>query len=194
MEKYKHLLPSIAGSSISESVIKKKYGLDATNVGDEYGFAPNIQENKEVLNCLRQQLLKLDTPERLSLGAEANGTEENPSATVSEHVDALLEAARYNDIDVVNSLAAIGVSLNSKDEEGRKALHMASANGNVNIVNYLISNNVVVNILILARAEVSSLNSHVRTPVDEAAIGGKMDVIDAINIAVAQMELTRTSV
>ncbi|KAL4584439.1 hypothetical protein LXL04_009040 [Taraxacum kok-saghyz] len=43
-------------------------------------------------------------------------------------------------------------------------------------------------------AEVSSLNSHVRTPVDEAAIGGKMDVIDAINTLVAQMELTRTSV
>jgi len=25
-----------------KSVIKKKYGLDATNVGDEGGFAPNI--------------------------------------------------------------------------------------------------------------------------------------------------------
>ncbi|GKD20020.1 enolase, partial [Tanacetum coccineum] len=27
-------------------VIKKKYGQDAMNVGDEGGFAPNIQENK----------------------------------------------------------------------------------------------------------------------------------------------------
>lgn len=26
-----------------KSVIKKKYGQDATNVGDEGGFAPNIQ-------------------------------------------------------------------------------------------------------------------------------------------------------
>lgn len=26
-----------------QSVIKKKYGQDATNVGDEGGFAPNIQ-------------------------------------------------------------------------------------------------------------------------------------------------------
>jgi len=25
-----------------KNVIKKKYGLDATNVGDEGGFAPNI--------------------------------------------------------------------------------------------------------------------------------------------------------
>ena len=28
---------------IFQSVIKKKYGQDATNVGDEGGFAPNIQ-------------------------------------------------------------------------------------------------------------------------------------------------------
>lgn len=28
-------------------VIKEKYGQDATNVGDEGGFAPNIQENSE---------------------------------------------------------------------------------------------------------------------------------------------------
>lgn len=30
-----------------KSLIKKKYGIDATNVGDEGGFAPNIQENAE---------------------------------------------------------------------------------------------------------------------------------------------------
>lgn len=30
-----------------KSVIKKKFGLDATAVGDEGGFAPNIQDNKE---------------------------------------------------------------------------------------------------------------------------------------------------
>lgn len=28
-----------------QSVIKKKYGQDAINVGDEGGFAPNIQVN-----------------------------------------------------------------------------------------------------------------------------------------------------
>ncbi len=30
-----------------KSVIKKRYGLDATNVGAEGGFAPSIQDNKE---------------------------------------------------------------------------------------------------------------------------------------------------
>lgn len=37
-----------------KSVIKAKYGKDATNVGDEGGFAPNILENNEgeTLTCL----------------------------------------------------------------------------------------------------------------------------------------------
>uniref|UniRef100_A0A671XL94 phosphopyruvate hydratase n=1 Tax=Sparus aurata TaxID=8175 RepID=A0A671XL94_SPAAU len=35
-----------------KNVIKKKYGQDATNVGDEGGFAPNILENKEE-DCLQ---------------------------------------------------------------------------------------------------------------------------------------------
>lgn len=30
-----------------KAVIKAKYGLDACNVGDEGGFAPNIQDNME---------------------------------------------------------------------------------------------------------------------------------------------------
>ena len=37
-----------------KKVIKKKYGLDATGVGDEGGFAPNIQDNVEGLKLLEQ--------------------------------------------------------------------------------------------------------------------------------------------
>ncbi|KAI3826145.1 hypothetical protein L1987_00190 [Smallanthus sonchifolius] len=45
---------SHAGNKLAmQSVIKKKYGQDATNVGDEGGFAPNIQENKEGLELLK---------------------------------------------------------------------------------------------------------------------------------------------
>jgi enolase len=36
-----------------KKVIKKKYGQDATNVGDEGGFAPNIQDNKEGLELVK---------------------------------------------------------------------------------------------------------------------------------------------
>lgn len=35
-----------------KSVIKEKYGQDATNVGDEGGFAPNIQDSREGLDLL----------------------------------------------------------------------------------------------------------------------------------------------
>ena len=41
-----------------KSVIKKKYGQDACNVGDEGGFAPNIQDNKEGLDLVVEAIEK----------------------------------------------------------------------------------------------------------------------------------------
>lgn len=38
--------------------IKSRYGLDATAVGDEGGFAPNILDNKEALNLLTSAIEK----------------------------------------------------------------------------------------------------------------------------------------
>ena len=38
--------------------IKNRYGLDATAVGDEGGFAPNILDNKEALNLLKSSIEK----------------------------------------------------------------------------------------------------------------------------------------
>ncbi|KAK6916131.1 Ankyrin repeat, partial [Dillenia turbinata] len=103
-------------------------------------------------------------------------------------------AARYDDIDDVESLASAGISLDSKDSEGRTAFHMASANGHLDVVEYLISSRVDVNASNLEKntpLHWACLNGHVeRTPLDEAVSGGKMDVIDAINTAVAQVELT----
>ncbi|CAL5425436.1 unnamed protein product [Camellia sinensis] len=180
------------------------------------------------------------------MGAEANAAEQTPVETTPENVEALLEAARYDDIDDVTNLASAGISLDSKDSQGRTgtssevhsktilceevlpnksigpqlqstSLHMASANGHLDIVDYLIRNGVDVNAsnvekntplhwaclnghievvknLILAGASVSVLNSHERTPMDEAVSRGKMDVIDAINTAVTQVELSSASV
>ncbi len=39
-----------------KSIIKKKYGQDATNVGDEGGFAPNIASNPEGLDLVNQAI------------------------------------------------------------------------------------------------------------------------------------------
>lgn len=41
-----------------KAVIKGKYGVDAVNVGDEGGFAPNIQDNKEGLELVKQAVIK----------------------------------------------------------------------------------------------------------------------------------------
>ena len=39
-----------------KNVIKKDFGLDATAVGDEGGFAPNIQNNKDALQLIRKAI------------------------------------------------------------------------------------------------------------------------------------------
>lgn len=41
-----------------KNVIKAKFGLDATSVGDEGGFAPNIQSNKEALCLITDAIAK----------------------------------------------------------------------------------------------------------------------------------------
>merc|ERR1712124_113883 len=41
-----------------KGVIKKKYGQDACNVGDEGGFAPSVQANDEALDVLMDALQK----------------------------------------------------------------------------------------------------------------------------------------
>ncbi|KAF5737487.1 enolase-like [Tripterygium wilfordii] len=50
-----------------KAVIKKKYGQDATNVGDEGGFAPNIQENKEGLELLKTAIAKAGYSKQVSV-------------------------------------------------------------------------------------------------------------------------------
>nr|KJB09309.1 hypothetical protein B456_001G134000 [Gossypium raimondii] len=75
--------------------------------------------------------------------AATNGAEQIPTETIRDIVEELLEAARYDDLDDLIRLASIGVSLDSKDSHGRTALHMAAANGHLDIVEYLIGRGVV---------------------------------------------------
>merc|ERR1719469_1316185 len=51
----------IMGSEIYHTlkgVIKKKYGQDASNIGDEGGFAPSVQDNDEALDVLMEAIEK----------------------------------------------------------------------------------------------------------------------------------------
>ncbi|KAJ7964993.1 Ankyrin repeat domain-containing protein [Quillaja saponaria] len=85
---------------------------------------------------------------------EGNTVEQILRETTPENVEALLEAARYDDMEDVVSLASAGVSLDSKDSQGRTALHMAAANGHLGILEYLISGGV----------DVSASNMEKNTP------------------------------
>ncbi|CAA3014687.1 Enolase [Olea europaea subsp. europaea] len=58
-----------------EAVIKKKYGQDATNVGDEGGFATNIQENKEGLELLKTAIAKLGYAGKVIIGMDVAASE-----------------------------------------------------------------------------------------------------------------------
>uniref|UniRef100_A0A8C2Z3U1 phosphopyruvate hydratase n=1 Tax=Cyclopterus lumpus TaxID=8103 RepID=A0A8C2Z3U1_CYCLU len=58
-----------------KNVIKEKYGQDATNVGDEGGFAPNILENKEALELLKNAIGKAGYTDKIVIGMDVAASE-----------------------------------------------------------------------------------------------------------------------
>jgi len=58
-----------------KAVIKAKYGLDATSVGDEGGFAPNIQDNTEGLELLRESIEKAGYTGKIKIGMDVAASE-----------------------------------------------------------------------------------------------------------------------
>jgi len=56
-------------------VIKKKYGQDATNVGDEGGFAPSIQSTREGLELLNEAIHRAGYPDKVSIGMDVASSE-----------------------------------------------------------------------------------------------------------------------
>uniref|UniRef100_A0A672FWU2 Beta-enolase n=1 Tax=Salarias fasciatus TaxID=181472 RepID=A0A672FWU2_SALFA len=58
-----------------KNVIKAKYGKDATNVGDEGGFAPNILENNEALELLKSAIEKAGYPDKIIIGMDVAASE-----------------------------------------------------------------------------------------------------------------------
>jgi len=58
-----------------KSVIVAKYGQDAVNVGDEGGFAPNIQNNKEGLEFIKQAIEKAGYTGKVKIGMDVAASE-----------------------------------------------------------------------------------------------------------------------
>ncbi|KAG7672918.1 hypothetical protein Ndes2526B_g08555 [Nannochloris sp. 'desiccata'] len=122
----------------------------------------------------------------------------------SEIVDLLIDGARYNDAEDVQSALDQGADINSQDEQGRSAAHMAAANGHVDLLQNLIdrgatvnlaniegntplhwacvnNQNAAVRVLMQAGANASALNTHENTPVDEALLREYQKLVDTIN-------------
>jgi len=58
-----------------KKVIKEKYGQDAVNVGDEGGFAPNIQDNREGLELIKEAIAKAGYTGKVKIGMDVAASE-----------------------------------------------------------------------------------------------------------------------
>ncbi|CAM9288930.1 unnamed protein product [Phaeothamnion confervicola] len=58
-----------------KSVIKAKYGMDACNVGDEGGFAPGIQNNREGVDILMEAIKKSGHLDKVVLATDIAASE-----------------------------------------------------------------------------------------------------------------------
>eukprot|EP00932_Pfiesteria_piscicida_P017758 SRR837773.4633.p2 GENE.SRR837773.4633~~SRR837773.4633.p2 ORF type:complete len:156 (+),score=93.87 SRR837773.4633:42-470(+) len=58
-----------------KTCIKKKYGQDACNVGDEGGFAPSVQDNDEALDVLMDAIKKSGHEGKIKIGTDVAASE-----------------------------------------------------------------------------------------------------------------------
>jgi len=58
-----------------KTCIKKKYGQDATNVGDEGGFAPSVQANEEALEILMDAIIKSGHKDKIKIATDVAASE-----------------------------------------------------------------------------------------------------------------------
>merc|ERR1712136_235115 len=73
-----------------KAVIKAKFGLDATAVGDEGGFAPNILENKDALLLIESAIAKAGYTGKIEIGMDVAASEfykEFPITSIEDPFD-----------------------------------------------------------------------------------------------------------
>ncbi|CAH2980791.1 unnamed protein product [Chilo suppressalis] len=64
-----------------KKIIKEKFGLDSTAVGDEGGFAPNIQNNKDALYLIQDAIQKAGYTGKIEIGMDVAASEFFKNAT-----------------------------------------------------------------------------------------------------------------
>merc|ERR1719405_232200 len=70
-----------------KSVIKKKYGQDACNVGDEGGFAPSVQDNNEALDVLMDAIKQSGHEAKIKIATDVAASEFLVPATKKYDLD-----------------------------------------------------------------------------------------------------------
>uniref|UniRef100_A0A1B0A7N7 phosphopyruvate hydratase n=1 Tax=Glossina pallidipes TaxID=7398 RepID=A0A1B0A7N7_GLOPL len=73
-----------------KKVINDKFALDATAVGDEGGFAPNIQSNKEALCLIKHAIELIGYTDKIEISMD----KVNQIGTVTESIKANLLARK----------------------------------------------------------------------------------------------------
>merc|ERR1712080_176918 len=80
-----------------KKIINSKYGLDATAVGDEGGFAPNFQDNNEALELIQEAIKKSGYEGKIKIGMDVAASEfckdgkydldfKNPNSNVADYI------------------------------------------------------------------------------------------------------------
>lgn len=103
-----------------KSVIKKKYGQDACNVGDEGGFAPNIGSNYEGVDLLMEAIKQAGYEKEVKIGMDVAASEFftseskydlNFKTTVTGVNDGLLTGQQLADLyaDLVNKYPIVSI-------------------------------------------------------------------------------------
>jgi len=92
-----------------KSVISKKYGQDACNVGDEGGFAPNIQNNKEALILIVEAIEKAGYKDKVKIGMDVAASEFYIKENKTYDLDFKTEGENKKPNSVISSADLAGV-------------------------------------------------------------------------------------
>ncbi|SNX87368.1 uncharacterized protein MEPE_06078 [Melanopsichium pennsylvanicum] len=106
------------------------------------------------------------------------------SSLTSDQIDELLLSARYGDLEDLQTTLSTNTSaellLSIKNEDSNTLLHYASANGHLNLVQYLLPYS---NLAYLLSQNISG-----NTALHWAALNGHLDVVKALIVAIEKLE------
>nr|AIS82610.1 enolase [Haemaphysalis flava] len=120
-----------------KNVIKARFGLDATAVGDEGGFAPNIQDNKEALELIQEAINQAGYSGKVEIGMDVAASEfykdgkydldfKNPNSNPKDYVDKDALKAMYEEFISSYPIVSIEDPFDQDDWDAWTAMNAAT--------------------------------------------------------------------